>query len=38
MGEQETLWTPLGKRGESSNVANMIRKIGSNDADYNDLD
>ena len=38
MGDQETLWTPLGKRGESSNVANMIRKIGSNDADYNDLD
>jgi len=37
MGGKENLWTPLAKRKASSNVANLIRKINSNEDDYNHL-
>ena len=37
LGEQETLWTPLGKRQESANVASMIRKFHQNEQDFDNL-
>ena len=37
LGQKETLWEPLANRNKSSNVANMISKIGSND-DYEFLE
>ena len=37
LGAEETLWTPLGKRQESTSVATMIRKFHSNEQDFDNL-
>jgi len=37
LGEQETLWTPLAKRQESTNVAGMIKKFHANEQDFDNL-
>jgi len=38
LGESETLWTPLAKRQESSNVSSMIKKFHSNEQDFENLE
>ncbi len=37
LGEQETLWTPLGKRQEAVSVSSMIRKFHQNEEDFDKL-
>ncbi len=37
LGEQETLWTPLAKRQESTSVAGMIKKFHVNEQDFDNL-
>ncbi len=38
IGAEETLWTPLAKRQESTSVSAMIKKFHSNEQDFEDLE
>ena len=37
LGNEESLWLPLGKRGSEKGVADQIRKLSQSDADFANL-
>jgi len=37
LGNDETLWMPLGRRGPENGVADLIRKLSKSDDDFDHL-